>query len=144
MINPTRCGACCGPIMPRSVALVRFALRDRFQRLQGRNTTAVPSSFILHLGMGALMVVALIILAITGDWLWAGIGAGLIALMWLANGEFPGISQAPQGMVLCCGFGDIPHPAGAGLPCRNMVGYGGIYVWTTILIWCDYELQLFV
>jgi GT2 family glycosyltransferase len=72
----------------RSVALVRFALRDRFRRLQGRNTTAVPSSFILHLGMGALLLVALAILVVSGEWLWAGVGGGLIMLMWLANGDF--------------------------------------------------------
>jgi len=81
----------------RSVALVRFALRDHFRRLQGRNTTAVPSSFILHLGMGALLVVVLTILAVTGDWLWAGATGMLIVLMWLANGDFLGYLKRHRG-----------------------------------------------
>jgi GT2 family glycosyltransferase len=87
----------------RSVALVRFALRDRFRRLQGRNTTAVPSSFIVHLGMGALLVVALAILAVTGEWLWAGVGGALITLMWLANGDFLGYLKRHKGWLFAMG-----------------------------------------
>jgi GT2 family glycosyltransferase len=106
----------------RSVALVRFALRDRFRRLQGHNTTAVPSSFILHLGMGALLVVALAILAITGEWLWAGVGGGLIVLMWLANGNFLGYLKKHKGWLFAIGSALFLIPQA--LVCLAGIGWG--------------------
>lgn len=106
----------------RSVALVRFALRDHFKRLQGRNTTAVPSSFIVHLGMGALLLVALAILAMTGEWLWAGIGGGLIALMWLANGDFLGYLKRHKGWFFAVGSALFLIPQA--LVCLAGIGWG--------------------
>jgi GT2 family glycosyltransferase len=71
----------------RSIALTRFTLRDKFKRLRGHNTTAVPTAFIIHLFMVPLALAAMV-LGVVANGLWWLAALALIGLMWLCNLSF--------------------------------------------------------
>lgn len=73
--------------LARSIALTRFTLRDKFRRLLGHNTTAVPTAFIIHLFMVPLALAAMV-LGVVANGLWWLAALALIGLMWLCNLSF--------------------------------------------------------